>query len=163
MRKDLFYQLVIAALFLLNAGTLAYLVSERRPHHPPHPNEIVVERLHLDSKQEDQFDDLRHDHHSHMVEINERLNDQREDLFLLLQKDPVDSTTAGQIIAEITRGQQEKELVTFHHFRQLRGILREEQKPLFDDLVNELSRRIMQGPPPRGREGGRPPGPPPPQ
>jgi Spy/CpxP family protein refolding chaperone len=156
MNKDSFYRIVIIALLLLNIGMLAYLWSgPRGPRgemhgRPPRPDELIHDRLQLTDKQTDQFDELKHDHHEHMLELQEQSAELHERLYKLLQSPTPDTTERNNILAQLQENYHQKELVTFDHFQKLRDILNEDQKKRFDDLVGELSRQLI-GPPPEGR------------
>jgi protein CpxP len=148
MKTDSFYKIVIVALLLLNLWTLVYLLkTEKAP--PPHPDgprktdQMIIERMSLDEKQQELFDELKHEHHSQMLEIQKESGRLHRSLFKLLQNEVIDTAAKDSLLLLIQQTNMDKELVTFDHFQKLRGILRPEQYKGFDDFVEELSRRIM--------------------
>lgn len=159
MKQGVFYKIVIVALLLLNTAVIGYLWL-RPPAHPPYggpegPHRVdamIIDRLRLDEAQQRQFEELKHEHHGHMLDIQKQAGELHNHLFTLLQAEPVDTAARNSILTQLQANYLQKELVTFDHFKKLRGILRPEQKPDFDNFVEELGRRLMQqGPPPEGR------------
>jgi len=159
MKKDIFYRVVIILLLLLNLCTLCYLcMNDRRQAHlvyagmekPYRPDDIIINRLELDEQQQQQFFSFRHEHHIEMVEIQKTSSRLHKDLFALLQHSPVDTVAKNNLLKKIQELNMQKEQVTFHHFEQLRSILKAEQTPAFDELVEDLGQRIM-GPHREGR------------
>ncbi|RYD57071.1 MAG: periplasmic heavy metal sensor [Sphingobacteriales bacterium] len=159
MTKDNFYRIVITLLLLINIGTLAFVWMDRNDgakpqmHHigPPHVDEMIIERLKLDDKQIEQFEELKHEHHSQMVEIQRQSGSLHNALFQLLKTDHVDTVYRDSILHRLQLLDKEKELATFDHFQKLRGILAPNQQSNFDDFVEELSRRLL-APLPPGRD-----------
>jgi periplasmic protein CpxP/Spy len=160
MTKDSFYKIVISMLLLINIGILAFLWTDRRNegpmhgHHrmgPPPPDRMIIERLDLNDKQIDQFDELKHEHHSEMVAIQRQSAQLHKDLFLLLKTKDVDTIHRDSILRQLQVLDTRKELATFDHFQKLRSILVPEQQANFDEFVEELSRRLL-APLPPGRD-----------
>jgi protein CpxP len=151
MRTDNFYKVIIIVLLLINMGTLGYLWLGRGGHHdgppggphPGRPDRMIIERLHLNEQQQEQFNELKHEHHSQMLEVQETTGRLHKELFTLLQNDSMNTGKKDSLLQLIQQGNLQKEMVTMEHFRKLRAILTEEQKPLFDDLVEDIAERIM--------------------
>jgi periplasmic protein CpxP/Spy len=149
MKKDMFYRVVIIILLLLNTGTLGFVwVNNGKPkmergHRPPRPDGIIIDRLQLDEQQKEQFFASRNEHHEHMVVIQRESSTLHKDLFALLQQPVVDTVLKDSILTRIQALNLRKEEVTFHHFQQLRSMLRPEQVGRFDELVEDISQQIM--------------------
>lgn len=151
MKKEMFYRVVIIILLLLNLGTLGFLwVSNNREHTqerghrpPPRPDGIIINRLQLDEQQQEQFFAFRDEHHEQMVAIQRESSRLHKDLFALLQQPDADTTIKDSLLAHIQVLNLRKEEVTFHHFQQLRSILKPGQLGKFDELVEDISQRIM--------------------
>lgn len=157
MKQSVFYKIVIVALLLLNTAVIGYLWL-RPPAQPQfgpppdgRPDRMIIERLRLDEGQQRQFDELRHEHHSHILDIQKEAGALHNQLFSLLQAGQLDTAARDSIITLLEAGYRRKELVTFDHFKKLRGILRPDQKADFDDFVEELGRRLMEPHRPEGR------------
>lgn len=152
MRTENFYKIVIVLLLLINAGTLGYLLlpsqkkdAENRPERmgPPRHDRIIIERLELNESQISNFETLKREHHSQMVDIQRESGKLHKTLFELLKNDKVDESAKDSLLTLIQHTNLQKEEVTFEHFQKLRSILNEKQKDEFDDLVADMSERIM--------------------
>ncbi len=152
MKKESFYKVLILLLLLINLGIIAFLWFNH-PHHPGPPDKMIIERLKLDPGQQAKFDVLKHEHHEQIVQIDEQSANLHRHLFDLLKSEPVDTASKNTLMLKIKENESKKETVTFEHFQKLRGILRPDQKPLFDDLIQELSHQLMHQPdgPPHDR------------
>ncbi len=156
MRKDIFYKFVIGLLVLLNVAAVGFIWMQGRTdrHEPPqggrwnHVDRIILDKLHLDEQQQNQFEQLKNEHHRQMVAIQKDAGELHNELFKLLQAEPVDTAKRNEVIANLQVKEKEKEALTFDHFKKLRAILRADQKKGFDDFVDELGRHLLSGPPP---------------
>jgi len=136
-------------LLIIDAGVLGFMWFGH-PHHPGPPDKMIIERLKLDADQQAKFDVLKHEHHEQIVQIEEQSASLHRQWFDLLKTEPIDTVLRNNLISRIKENDSRKESVTFEHFQKLRAILRPDQKPLFDDLIQELSRQLMRpagGPP----------------
>ncbi len=163
MRKDNFYRIIIICLLLLNISMLVFMWT-RHVHTMGQgghegPGHIIIERLKLDEQQQQQFEVLKQEHHSQMMGIQETDGKLHDQLFNLLQKEPVDTTMENMLLHSIMENNMKREQVTFEHFRKIKEMLRPDQKALFDTFVADLGRIFAQ--PPNGR-GPMHDGPPPP-
>ena len=157
MKKEIFYRVFILLLLLLNFGVLGYLLIEKDHRQKPGPEGIdnmIIKRLKLDEGQQEQFDRLKHEHHGQMMQIDEESGNLHRQLFDVLKKEPLDTAKKNRILSKLEFNYLQKELVTFEHFKKLRGILQADQKPLFDDFVDELGRHLIVPPPDRRRRPG---------
>lgn len=148
MKTTNFYIIVIVALLLINTGTLAYLFIGRNGHPDGPPrgkpvDHLIVERLQLTPAQQQQFDMLKHEHHEHMLEWQEQSSRLHSALFALLKNNGRDTIAIDSFLQLIAANDRKKEMATYEHFEQLRGILTPAQQPAFDGLVEEISQRIM--------------------
>ncbi len=153
MSAERFYKIVIVLLLLLNTGTLAFLWLGRpdTAPHPPRPehDRIIVERLQLTADQQETFEALKHEHHTQILDIQRRSGMLHGELFRLLRSPEPDGPGKDSILALIQQTNLDKELVTYEHFKKLRQILNDSQKPAFDQLAADMSARIMAPHPPR--------------
>ena len=152
MSKENFYRLVIVLLLLMNFGILGYLVlgnNDRRGQHPlgpgpgPRPDRIIIERLKLDEQHQEQFHELKYEHHTQMLDAQETSADLHRALFVALKDSTLSTTTMDSLYTQLGQNHLQKERATFNHLKKLRSILKPEQEPFFDDLVEDLSERIM--------------------
>lgn len=148
MKTINFYKIVILVLLLINTGTLAYLFIGRNGHPggPPRGNPVdhlIIDRLQLTTTQRQQFDMLKRGHHERMLEWQEQSSRLHGALFALLKNKGRDTIAIDSFLQLIAANDRKKEMATYEHFEQLRGILSPAQQPAFDGLVEEISQKIM--------------------
>ena len=168
MKNERFYKIVIVLLLLLNTGTLAFLwMKSNRPPHGPmggpgrhnRVDRLMSDKLQFTPQQESLMENLKHEHHSQILRIQEEESKLHTELFGLLHSNNDDPAARKMILDKLAVNDIRKEEVTFEHFRQIRAILTPEQLPKFDELMEEIASHIMSHHP--GRKGDMPPPPPP--
>lgn len=178
------WAIVFLLLIALNVATLAtfWLVKERRPGPPPVPQSGVVDfltkELGFDSAQKSELVKLHESHQEKMREVRKHNRDAKDAFFALLQQHDIADSVIEKAAKESAKYDSETDVLTFHHFQQVRNLCNETQKKKFDSVIQQVLRMIgppqgkPQGPPPhRGEDmpDGPPPGddrrgpPPPPQ
>lgn len=136
MNKYRFYQIIIATLLILNI-VLLYL-HFNRPDKPMRPRKIIIERLHFDKAQIEQFESII-DEHREMVTANEaEINDVKNDLYQQLNVS-MDSAKVDSLSKTIADLQKRAVMINFRHFQNIKKICKPEQMPYFEKLTNELS------------------------
>lgn len=157
MNKVVFLTVCIILLFLLNAGLLIYLFrlnSYQRELHDQRGALFIIDRLHLDAQQQEQFAGLRRKHQEVTRQAQEEDRHLHDEYFALLKTAHPDKAKADSIASLIAAQRAVIERATFDHFEQLRHLCNEDQKKLFDATIDEIARRMA---PPHERPG-RPPG-----
>jgi Spy/CpxP family protein refolding chaperone len=166
MKRETLLTLAVAALLLLNLGMVAYLLMSRRPPEEREEmpqrgkriDELIITRLHLSEAQQEQFKALKHQHRSAMDSLDREYRGVVEQYFRNLPKTSVDAGTSMdaarrdslQRLLEHLHGQ--KISTTLRHFTEISSICLPEQRPMFEQLLPELSRMMLQ-PPRKPREG----------
>lgn len=159
---------VITLLLLIaNMVTLALLWTDKTGHHkimesPPPVGpavEFITRELKLDSAQQAAFARLREDHRAGQDRIRDSISIVKDELFGLLKQ--VNVTDSAMLVYSNKIGQfeQQRDLATFKHFQKLRAICNKEQQNKFDNIIQEVLRRMAgpkgpPGPPPPGMENG---------
>jgi Spy/CpxP family protein refolding chaperone len=120
---------------------------------------FIIDRLHLDTKQQEQFALLRQQHQ----DVTRRAQDEdrhlHDEYFTLLKTAHPDKAKADSIASLIAAQRAVIEKATFDHFEKLRNLCNQEQQQLFDGTIDEIARRMAS---PHGRPDGPPEGMPPP-
>ena len=75
-------------------------------------------------------------------------------IFAKRQVDSIDKTKVDSIATLMANHHKELEEFTFQHFQKLRAICRNDQKKLFDETIDQISKMIGEAPP---HPGGPPP------
>lgn len=157
MKRETLLTIAVAILFLLNAGIIGFLLFNRMPHHPPHHrppiDRIIIEGLGLDNRQQEQFEELKHDHRSQMIVLDSEYNAVVEEYFNLLRSDTTGVSVKDSSESRIAAIQTKRAQVTLEHFRQLKQICTPEQQRKFDSIIPKLVQVMM----PHRHRGGPPP------
>ncbi len=171
MENNRFLKITIIVLLLVNIATLAFMWTGKQHHEghmppPPHPSqgpkeafEFLTHELNFDEAQIKQFDALRKEHHENAQMIQEKSHKMHHRFFDLLKNLPADSVLSMQLADSMALYQKQIEILTFNHFKQVRGICKSEQQKKFDEVINQAL-EMMAPKPPRSLQG--PDGPPPP-
>jgi periplasmic protein CpxP/Spy len=137
MNKNRFYQIVIAALLMLNIVFL--FLHFNRPERPTGPQKIIIERLHFDKTQIEQYEKLINNHRE-LVSANEaEINEVKNKLYQQLNNQ-MDSLIVDSLSKNIADLQKKAEMMNFRHFQDIKKICKPEQLPYFEKLTNELTR-----------------------
>lgn len=153
-------------LILCNVVLMAVLwLKPNTDKFPPRetPRDYVVRSLKFTEDQSNRYDGLVKEHQQAMRELRKEAMEYRKLLFANLKNETYGGIFADSITTLIAANQKQIEVVTYDHFRQVRMICTETQKPEFDNIINDVIRRMNGGmhggPPPHDRRQGPPPGP----
>jgi periplasmic protein CpxP/Spy len=170
IKKNPWPTILLTLLVIINVGVLITNVRNQRPHRegmmppPPPPNEhrpmrpgeYLAHELQFTEVQIKKMEELRKYHHEHNKALMDDIKELKDKMTDLLKQEHPDSTAALTIAQNIGNKQKDIEMLLFRHFRDMRSICTEDQKPRFDELIRGLSRELnhkMQEPPPgRGPE-----------
>jgi protein CpxP len=119
------------------------------------PDEFIISKLHFSDEQKSAFEELRDRHHDSIIIIQEEGRKIRTALFENLKSADKTEQQLDSLMAAVGDNQKQIEFVTYRHFRQVRELCNDEQKKIFDNIIQEVLRK-MTAPPPR--PGGAPPG-----
>ena len=135
MEKITFYKIAIGVLLLLNVGLLAFLLTRRPPPEPPF--EFLSRKIGLDAAQQAEYKILREAHHAQIIARQQKNEDLHRTFFEMMTAPVVDSLRLRQLTDSIATIKKEEEIITFWHFRAVRGICRPEQVGQFDAVIFE--------------------------
>jgi periplasmic protein CpxP/Spy len=164
---------VITLLLLTaNIATLGYLWMHKNNAggnmQPPPPAgqvfEFVTKELQLDSTQQLSYKKLREEHQAGQRPLQDSIRKAKDEFFELLKQSTPDEAAVQQQSSKVAATEQQLDLFTFKHFQKLRAICTTTQQQKFDDIIQDVLRRMApakrpQGPPPPGIRGGMPPPP----
>jgi periplasmic protein CpxP/Spy len=136
MNKNRFYQIIIAALLILNIVLL--FLHFNRPERPPGPQIIIIERLHFDKDQIAQYEVLISKHREMIVENEVKINEVKNKLYQQLNNS-MDSLKVDSLSKNIAGLQKNAEMINFRHFQDIKKMCKPEQLPYFEKLVEELA------------------------
>lgn len=142
--------------------------EHRGGHDGPRRGPITFDKeLDLTDDQRNKFDDMRIRHQQRIDSIKRLAGATREEFFDNLNAVNPDSARYMALDVRLGDYHRQIELMTFNHFRDLRALLNEQQKALFDKYIKTALRRMPEqphtrddGPPPPGCGPDGPPCPP---
>lgn len=151
MEKTRFLTIIIVALAMLNIATLGFIFLGGPRGLPslsgrPAVAQFIIRSLNFDEQQVKAYQQMWEAHHRSKQDLQMRLAQARESFLQGL------STGDTTRLAKVSKIQHDMELLTFQHFREVRGLCRPDQAPKFDEVIQEalrmLSRPDMRPPPP---------------
>jgi len=175
------WQWSVILLVLCNIGLI--LTIWLKPHRGSHPGQaardFVITSLKFSDDQVKSYDLLIKDHRHAMDDLQKQGMAFRQQLFSGLKGGNSNNASADSLAQLIANNQKQIELVTYHHFEAVRKLCTDTQKTQFDNIIEEVTRKMNgpghggpppdrrgnDGPPPTGAQGPPPPdaqGPPPP-
>ena len=154
MKRESILIAMVAVLIVMNGCLLFYFLDNGRgPGEQPPPNrdKIIIEALELDRDQQEQFKQLKTEHHDRMMEINDQSNQLLEHYFSLLHDGRAEEKDTIEI--RLAKLEQQRVSVTYAHFDDLKKLCHEDQKEKFDAFLPTLIEFIL----PRGNRRNPPP------
>lgn len=163
MERTKLLTIAVIGLLLLNTLTIGFMILKRPPRlagRDGTPSRVIIERLHLDASQRQQYRQLIEAHQQQTHALSDESAQLFREYYGLLTSEPTDTSRANALSAQIAENQRALAQLNFAHFQQLKQLCRPDQQAKFDQLVNDLSRLFGQQQRPRD-PGNRPPNEPP--
>ena len=161
MTKVRFLTLSVVALVLLNAVMVISMVWAQPTPAPDGPGpvgpksegprDVIVKRLQLNDDQVKEYDVLIEHHKTTIENEDAGIRKAKKELYALLNDG--DTTQKEMLIEKIGGHIMVIENTHFEHFAAIRGLLRDDQLPLFEDLSGELGRIFAPFPKAKGKSG----------
>ncbi len=156
MNKIKLLTLAIIGLLVLNLATLAFLflhhsakgpIANNRPGEGP--KNIIIERLHFNQTQQNQYNAMVDEHRSRSRELRDNSKLLHDKLYALLNENPVNEIDKNKLITNIAENQKLTEELNFTHFRQIRSLCKGVQIKYFNELVEDLGKLFAPQHPPK--------------
>jgi len=156
--------LIISVLLLSNLALVAYLVfgdNKRQKHDKTGGergkafSEYVIREVNFSEEQATTFKQMMAEHFEKMRPIMGEVRKAKDSFFTIMQQPEIPPDSVLQKAADnIAQKQKLQELQSFNHFRQVRELCTEEQKPKFDSLIRKIINRSFGRGPERNKKGG---------
>src|SRR4051812_29600637 len=103
MKRETLLTASIIILLLLNIGTVSFLFLRERhmPPPPPRVDKIIVETLHWNTEQQEQFEKLKHQHREAMNRLDEQNEEAARKYFALLNSSTIDTAQKNSLEQEM--------------------------------------------------------------
>jgi protein CpxP len=155
MNKNKLLIFLIAGLLISNILLVIFMIKGRGTGHhgpPPRhggPRDLIIERLHFDEAQVQQFEKLIQEHQKNLRTEDEALMTIKNTLYINLKSEE-NKTVTDSLINSMVTIQNKIEHVHYSHFQDIKKICKPEQLEDFNELASELSRLFgpPKGPPP---------------
>ena len=122
----------------------------RRPPNGEKAADFLLEQLKFTEQQKAAFEKLKEAHHHSMDSLREISKEVHQLFFDNLKNEKQDTAKVNELARAIANNQTQCELVTFNHFKEVRKLCNDKQKATFDEIIQEVLRRMARpgGPPP---------------
>lgn len=164
------WAIIVGLLIVLNTATLTFFWFERKnnlPQLPPQNNRggaraYLTKELALDSLQQLQYTKLIEQHQQQTSEIRLQIRDAKDAFFSLLTVIAPSTETINQAAKHAVELEQQLDILTFNHFKNMRAICNATQQKKFDTIIKNAVKMMgplqrPQGPPMDDRKGFPPP------
>ncbi len=157
---------LVILLLIANIATISFFWMGMRNKHDPaqQPSEYIIKELALNVVQQKEYKAMVDDHRKQSKQLNEQIRALKDSFFELLTHENINDSNKNMMATRIAALDQQLDLLTFDHFKQVRKICTLDQQQKFDKIIKDIL-RMMGRPAPRGNHppppgGNRPPGPP---
>ena len=152
-QKSIIWKWAAGLLALCNIALIAtiWLKPEQAAYDPRRetPRDFVIRNLNLSDSQVKSYDVLIAAHQEAMHRLRRHAMSNRQYIFAGLQTNVNDNVT-DSLATAIAGTQKEMELITYHHFAQVRALCTADQQPKFDRIIGDVIKKMNSMPPPPG-------------
>ncbi len=153
MKRENILMAFIVLLVVMNGAVLFYFLTGRQIP-PPRHDKRIIEALHFDDLQQQEFEKLKFGHRDQMNRLDDAFNGLLKDYFETLASG--NTSMRDSLANELGKIEQQRVNITWDHFNDLKKLCKPEQAEDFNNFLPELIRFIVQ----RGPKNGPPPHPP---
>ncbi len=132
---------IILAIALMRSGSKPSKGHNRHDR----PKEVITKSLQLDDKQKVLYDSMVTVNQEDIKEIRDNIKQLKQELYAHASDDNFNSDSLLRLIGN---SQIEADRVFFEHFRDIRGILHEDQYPKYQELETKVSKIFAPSRPP---------------
>lgn len=130
---------LIGLLILGNIATLTFFwIGHLKNQRDNSPKEFLVKKLNFTDSQKNAYFKLAMEHNESAKIIREQIKLDKENLFQLLKSDNISDSMRNELVFKVSKSIQSLDILTFEHFKKVRTICTDEQKPKFDELIQKM-------------------------
>ncbi len=130
---------LIGLLILANIATLTFFwIGHLKNQRDNSPKNFLAKSLHFSESQKNAYFELAKNHNENANKIREQIKIDKENLFQLLKTDQIVDSVKNNATLKISLSLQALDMLTFEHFKKVRALCTEEQKPKFDELIQKM-------------------------
>ncbi|NQW42831.1 MAG: hypothetical protein HQ463_05305 [Bacteroidetes bacterium] len=147
MNKIKLLTIISLGLLISNLLLIGFIVFKKPgPNRNEGPRDIIIEKLHLNAKQIEQYDQLIAWHRKEVGQTDENIKSIKNELYKNIKKEN-NLQLKDSLIKLIANNQIQLENVHVKHFEDLKNICTKEQLPAFEELTKELANFFSKGKP----------------
>jgi len=120
MNKIKLLYIVIIGLLALNIATLGFFFMHAPERNHRKPQEIIIEKLHFDKNQQEQYESIIHWHKTRIHDLDAKFRNTKENLYHILSQSTVDINKKDSLINVLGIYQKEIEKTHFQHFEEIK-------------------------------------------
>lgn len=139
MEKTKLLTWCVIGLIVLNMGVIGFVFSRRPPFPPERKRDIVIEQLHLNDNQIQQYDQIIHLHRSQIRNLETKIHTAKSQLYLQLLRNEPENKATDSLIDVLSGYHAQVERTHFEHFESLKKICTKAQMQNFNALTEELA------------------------
>lgn len=137
--KSKFFSWIIALLVLANIASLGfYWIGHFKNQRDNSPKEFLAKKLNFSDSQKKTYFNLAKEHNQSAEKIRERIIIDKDNFFKLLKSNSIIDSSRNNAAWQVSLSIQSLDILTFEHFKKVRALCTEEQKPKFDDLIQQM-------------------------
>ena len=118
----------------------------RRPPNGEKAADFLLEQLKFSPQQLAEFEKLKEQHRNAIDSLREISKEVHRLFFDNLKAEKQDTAKVNELAKAIADNQTQIELVTFNHFKQVRNLCNYKQKVTFDEIIQEVLKRMARPP-----------------
>jgi periplasmic protein CpxP/Spy len=137
--------IAIISLFVLNLGTLGWILFKNHGQEPPISPVKIEEVLGFDSKQILNFKPLLRKHFETVIPLRDSIKKDKDLLFDWIKSGSGDTTEFNNRLESLSVKVMANERNTMLHFKEIRNLCTPEQKKVFDEVLIEQLKKQGEG------------------
>lgn len=147
MNKSKLLIISVGVLLILNLSVVSYLLlsGSNKPNEGKMPREIVIEKLHFDTNQVEEYDKIIQIHRNSIRVLDDSIRSSKNKLYQLLNSNAINENQKDSLFIKIAKYQKDIERIHFNHFLEIKKICNNNQLSQFNNLTVELSKIFSHG------------------
>lgn len=146
---------VIAILLATNLISLGYIFFGKKDNEKKNAergkpmSDFFEKQLNFTPEQTATFHQLRDKHFDNLKPFLREVRKAKDSLFGLMRQPDIPDSVVEEVAENLAQKEKAQELQSFNHFKKVRELCTDEQKPKFDSLISKLINRTFAKPPAR--------------
>lgn len=146
MKNTKILSIAVVLLLLTNIGLVAFMMTQKKKTGPKRPggkepSEMLVKETGMTEQQKKEYKQLKEEHFKNVRPLFDSIRSAKTAFYALTKDSTVNDSILNILSYRISTRQAELEKVTFAHFRKVRGIFSNEQKPKYDAFLQKMMQR----------------------